>query len=666
MLTGNLPPSIGNCNKLNYLAANFTQVSGNIPTTYSNLTSLALLDLRNTFINGSIPDWLGELPQLNHLYEYLFLFEIPRPLKTFVYCRVLASTNIAGPIPPSFGKLANADRIDLSYNPGLNGSLPSSLGEKLNPRYLQLSHTSISGVIPSSLGNMSRLTELYLDGMSLTGQIPETFANLKELISLSLQNNNLSGPIPSSLGNATNLVDLSLASNSLNATIPESFVNLQHLSFLGLGYNRLTETKMINVDVMCSFLDDNFLNGTIPSEYANIGTLKALSVQYNLITGDLRDISEMFANRSDIDGLEVAYNCMSTPITFDVPNPTKFSLTPQRHVCDKLSFGGSPDTNPTSTNVLDKFETQITPFFPNVIIMVAVTSGSILVLILGLAAQRPVEMEKKNKGFHDMNESGQTQKNVLQHIDIMDIEETAATPPGDTTPTEPSKISPHQSTTEEGEQEPVLMTVWLREVDPDVQRQQFLNNRHSVVIGTQQTQQTIATRTESESKSANQSLLIDSSPRERVGKNKRNTRMAHPSPQLSRYEQTVREVAPTSNTDLEIHLQRSYGLFHTWNHALVMEWARLKELDPIIVNIMKDYHIDGSLVASLDVHSLKEKCNVQEFRIRAKFIQAAEFLKDSRNVLSTSMSNDAISMLPRYEGRDDENETSEANTTDES
>ncbi|KAJ3286660.1 hypothetical protein HDU76_007952 [Blyttiomyces sp. JEL0837] len=220
-------------------------------------------------------------------------------------------------------------------------------------------------------------------------------------------------------------------------------------------------------------------------------------------------------------------------------------------------------------------------------------------------------------------------------------------------------MSPTQNTTDEDDQAPVLVTVWLREVDPDVQQQQFWNNLNSEVIGPGTQQRQTITITESGSDPTKQSL-----PKERVGSNKRNIRMAHPSIQPSRYEMAVREVAPASNTDLEIHLQRSYGLFNSWSHALVMEWARLKELDPAIVEIMRNYNIDGPLLATLDVHSLKEKCNVQEFRLRAKFIQAVEFLKDSRNVLSTSMNNDATGMLPRYEGRDEENETSQTQRDD--
>ncbi|KAJ3298896.1 hypothetical protein HDU76_006419 [Blyttiomyces sp. JEL0837] len=311
--------------------------------------------------------------------------------------------------------------------------------------------------------------------------------------------------------------------------------------------------------------------------------------------------------------------------------------------------GGAAVATPTN----DQSEAAANSSSSTKIILFVVGGGGPLLLILGLAwylrrRQRP-EMEKKNKYLHD--EFSERKKNIDHKIS--DIDEATVKIDNNSTPADPTKAkvsSPHQYQTDDDHQEPVLITVWLREVDPDVQRQQFWNNLDSEVIGTQETQQQTMEPTPGPT---DQSL-----PKERLGRNKRNTRIAHPSLQLSRYEQAVREVAPTSNTDLEIHLQRSYGLFHTWNHSLVMEWARLKDLDPAIVDIMKDFHIDGALLATLDVHSLKEKCHVQEFRLRAKFIQAVEFLKDSRNTLSTFMDNDASGSLPRYQ-RDSENDTSE-------
>ncbi|KAJ3311461.1 hypothetical protein HDU76_003127 [Blyttiomyces sp. JEL0837] len=109
--------------------------------------------------------------------------------------------------------------------------------------------------------------------------------------------------------------------------------------------------------------------------------------------------------------------------------------------------------------------------------------------------------------------------------------------------------------------------------------------------------------------------------------------------------------------ELEIHLQRTYGLYTTWSHHLVLDWARVKKVDKVIFNILRDYYVDGELLSTLDVHSLKSKLNIQDFRIRAKFIQCVEFLKDSHNVLvaaggpSQQGQDGDDTYLPEYSGR---------------
>ncbi|KAJ3299315.1 hypothetical protein HDU76_006353 [Blyttiomyces sp. JEL0837] len=127
------------------------------------------------------------------------------------------------------------------------------------------------------------------------------------------------------------------------------------------------------------------------------------------------------------------------------------------------------------------------------------------------------------------------------------------------------------------------------------------------------------------------------------------TKEIQPEVQQTLYIQSMGEAAPTSNINLENHLQRVYGDYTTWTHEFVMEWARLKRVHPAVVEILKNYRINGALIATLDVNSLKEKCDVQDFRLRAKFLQAVEFLKDSSSQSASSGLNGEDS-LPQYEG----------------
>ncbi|KAJ3327297.1 hypothetical protein HDU76_012043 [Blyttiomyces sp. JEL0837] len=102
-------------------------------------------------------------------------------------------------------------------------------------------------------------------------------------------------------------------------------------------------------------------------------------------------------------------------------------------------------------------------------------------------------------------------------------------------------------------------------------------------------------------------------------------------------------------------MQRVYGSYKFWTHEYVMEWARLKRLDSGVVEILRNYRIDGPLLATLDVHSLKDKCHVQDFRLRAKFMQAVEFLKDSSQLIAntTGITDADNEVLPQYEGGSD-------------
>ncbi|KAJ3309513.1 hypothetical protein HDU76_003585 [Blyttiomyces sp. JEL0837] len=128
-----------------------------------------------------------------------------------------------------------------------------------------------------------------------------------------------------------------------------------------------------------------------------------------------------------------------------------------------------------------------------------------------------------------------------------------------------------------------------------------------------------------------------------------------PSMQRFIYSDIIREGAPTSNINLENYLQRLHGSYSSWTHEFVMEWARLKGLDAAVVEILRNYRIDGPLLARLDVHSLKEKCDVQDFRLRAKFMQAVEFLKDRSQVIANSSGITDNEVLPQYEGGADNN-----------
>ena len=189
-------------------------LSGSIPPELGNLASLERLILIDNDLFGPIPLELGNLANLTVLS--------------------LSGNDLSGPIPPELGNLANLQDLSL-YRNDLSSSIPPELGNLANLRGLALSGNDLSGPIPPELGNLANLTGLYLDGNSLTGSIPPELGNLANLQGLFLGRNDLTGSIPPEIGNLTNLTRLFVSGNDLSGPIPNSFLQLEQLSHLGLS-----------------------------------------------------------------------------------------------------------------------------------------------------------------------------------------------------------------------------------------------------------------------------------------------------------------------------------------------------------------------------------------------------------------------------------------------
>ena len=107
---------------------------------------------------------------------------------------------------------------------GLNGTIPSELGNLSNLTSLNLGNNSLSGTIPSELGNLKNLTFFNLGGNSLSGSIPAELGNLVYLTNFNVRDNNLSGEIPNELGGIKNLTYLDLwGENSFTGSIPREW-----------------------------------------------------------------------------------------------------------------------------------------------------------------------------------------------------------------------------------------------------------------------------------------------------------------------------------------------------------------------------------------------------------------------------------------------------------
>ena len=119
---------------------------------------------------------------------------------------------------------------------GVDGVIPSKLGDLSGLEILELDHNALTGGIPGSLGNLSNLTELRLQSNKLTGSIPAELGKLTKLTDLLLNDNNLSGRIPVELENLVNLRQLTLGGNNFTGCIPDNLLLSEHSEEVGLPW----------------------------------------------------------------------------------------------------------------------------------------------------------------------------------------------------------------------------------------------------------------------------------------------------------------------------------------------------------------------------------------------------------------------------------------------
>ena len=209
-------------------------------------------------------------------------------------CEVLLDIRdtLSGTAPLNWGAdvpIENWEGIDVAGTPprvvqvwlsdrGMDGTVPSRLGELEALERLWLWNNDLSGAIPPELGNLSNLTQLWLNGNKLSGAIPGELGNLSNLTVLGLYENQLSGAIPVELGNLSNLTGLGMFGNQLGGAIPVELGNLSNLTQLSLSENQLSGAIPVELGNLSNLtqlsLSENQLSGAIPWSWATCPTLR--------------------------------------------------------------------------------------------------------------------------------------------------------------------------------------------------------------------------------------------------------------------------------------------------------------------------------------------------------------------------------------------------------
>ena len=278
-LTGEIPPELGDISWLNYLSLADNQLTGELPRELGNLDRLESLDLSGNNLTGEIPPELGQLYhqglRVMRLGGNQFTGCIPASLRLLEdhdfkklglpFC----VSKTTGPLQALYNA-TGGDKWHVNTGWWTNQSFGKWFGVTGGTkvvRKIQLPGNNLIGELPPELGSLDRLESLDLSGNNLTGEIPPSLGDLKFLAALDLSDNNLIGSIPAELGGKDTPGRLDLSDNHLTGPIPAELGGIDGPYHLDLANNQLT--------------------GPIPEEFVSTRALRYLDLSGNDLTGEI-------------------------------------------------------------------------------------------------------------------------------------------------------------------------------------------------------------------------------------------------------------------------------------------------------------------------------------------------------------------------------------------
>ncbi|KAJ9560771.1 hypothetical protein OSB04_005931 [Centaurea solstitialis] len=264
-LNGSIPREIGNITTLATLNVEVNRLSGRIPEELGNLSSIERLFLNSNYFTGGLPPSFANLINLIEfqISDNNFSGKIPNYIGGWTHLKKLRiqASGLEGPIPPSITLLENLTDLRISDLTGPDTPCPP-FSSATSFKTLILRSCNLIGELPKSLAP-DNLKVVDFSFNKLNGSIPESLSDLNDTKYIYLTGNMLSGSVPAWMLEAAKNIDLSY--NKF------TFESLRELRCQMRETNFFASFSADNMSKQVSCLRDNVCATYSSSLYINCG-----------------------------------------------------------------------------------------------------------------------------------------------------------------------------------------------------------------------------------------------------------------------------------------------------------------------------------------------------------------------------------------------------------